>query len=135
MVRSQVEELVDKQLSRGGAPEYDSIRRQHVSLPKGEKERFAAALCSAAIWSCTEKVPFEGERREICWLINRALDLDDEKLLKRALPLIRSLSKFCVVERRTMKHLSHVTLKSRYNGGQRTFRGGGMNEEYMAFFT
>eukprot|EP00931_Biecheleriopsis_adriatica_P095646 TRINITY_DN6924_c0_g1_i3.p1 TRINITY_DN6924_c0_g1~~TRINITY_DN6924_c0_g1_i3.p1 ORF type:complete len:504 (-),score=103.94 TRINITY_DN6924_c0_g1_i3:81-1592(-) len=132
-----VAELAEQLLQRQLDPSSNAdICRQHSSLLPGHRGRFEAILQSAAIWSAMEKVMFQGKKREVCWLINFALDEDDETLLEACLPFIRCLTKFCGVEREiTMKHLAPHTLPPPDTDGvRRCYRGGGMNEEHCGFF-
>lgn len=135
LLKQQMNEHLLKQMKHGVGPEYEAIRTQIRSLPAGERERFKAALCSATLWSATEPTSFRGSGREPCWLINLALDLDDEELLRAALPCIRCLSRFTAKNRTTMTHLSPIHLPpTNAHGKHVTFRGGGMNEECIPFF-
>lgn len=131
----EVNDYYNKQMVTGSDAVFADLRRQNQDLSTLQKNRFKAMLQSAAAWSLPEKTIFQGSERELCWLVNYALDNDFEDLIQAALPLIRGFTKFCGVDRISFTHLApHSLPDPDADGIRRVYRGGGFDESHCDFF-
>ena len=80
------------------------------------------------LWTSVSTLQTENGRRELCWLINHAIRLDNPVLLKPLMPTIRAINSLCVV-RGTREVTANV-----WPANGLCYRGGGLPEKARSFF-